>query len=257
MEFYLLRLSSAYKAGRLIEATSYSGADNLSGKTEYSYDERGRLIEESYYDSDGEGIRQKSLSYNAAGKRAEDFLFYASPGDVYEIEGATYNAAGASLIESIYDADDKLIEVVFYDDNRSPVFRTIMTYDADGNLVEDAQYTGDAFLNGQTPELIGSLPIDIALFKRTHTYDAEKKKIGESIYFTNSLKSKRVFLYDANGIKTEESEYGADGLLRNRVRFLYEYNSFGDWTKEAVLKWSAGNNKFEPHLVTYRTFTYY
>ena len=59
------------------------------------------------------------------------------------------------------------------------------------------------------------------------------------------------------GLKTEESEYGADGLLRNRVRFLYEYNSFGDWTKEAVLKWSAGNNKFEPHLVTYRTFTYY
>ena len=29
----------AYEAGRLIEATSYSGVDNLFGKTEYSYDE--------------------------------------------------------------------------------------------------------------------------------------------------------------------------------------------------------------------------
>ena len=71
------------------------------------------------------------------------------------------------------------------------------------------------------------------------------------------MKSKRVFLYDANGIKTEESEYEADGSLRNRVRFLYEFNSSGDWTKETVLKWSADGNDLEPYLVTHRTLTYY
>jgi len=34
------KIHVAYEAGRLIEATSYSGVDNLFGKTEYSYDER-------------------------------------------------------------------------------------------------------------------------------------------------------------------------------------------------------------------------
>ena len=251
-----LKVVLAYGDGRLKEVTSYSGLGALLGKTDYTYDVQGRLVEESFHNAAGEISRQKSFSYNASGKKVEDFFFDAGPGHAYEIEGAVYNAEGASLIESFYDSDGKLTEVLFYDDNRSLISRTIMKYDSDDNLVEDAQYIGSAILAGKAPELKDLLPFGTALFRRLYVYDAEKNKNEERLYFGDSLTSKRVLVYDG-GTKVEETEYGPEGSLRSKVRFSYEFNPSRDWTKQTLSRLSTKTAEFEPHIAIYRIITYY
>lgn len=246
-----------YEAGRLLQVNSYTSTNVFLSRIEYRYDAKGRLIEETSYDVNGEGSRQKSFSYNASGKRIEDYIFAADLGNTYEIEGILYNAAGSSLIESVYDTADRLTEVHFYDDDRSLIFKVIMLYDSKGNLVEDAQYTGDDFLNKKSPGLTDSLPVGTALFKRIHAYDEQNNKTEESLYFAGSFSSKRVFIYDAEGNKIEEEEYDANSSLRNKLRFSYEFNSFKDWTKQIVLKLCKESGSFEPNLAKFRAIIYY
>jgi antitoxin component YwqK of YwqJK toxin-antitoxin module len=246
-----------YEAERLIAVNSYTGTNALLSKTVYRYDTEGRLIEEISYGVDGDESRQKSFHYNASGKRIEEYFFAADPGNTYEVAGVLYNASGSSLIESVYDTDDRLIEVLFYDDDRSLIFKTIMHYDLNGNLVDAAQYTGDAFLNKELHGLADTLPAGTALFKRIHSYDDHNKKTEESLYFAGSFSGKKVFFYDAEGNKIEEEEHDANGSIKNRWRFSYEFNSFMDWTKQITLKLCKESGGFEPDLATYRTITYY
>lgn len=246
-----------YEAGRLIGVNSYTGTNILLSRTVYCYDTEGKLIEEISYDVDGEESRHKTFYYNASDKRIEDFFFATNTGNTYEVEGVIYNAAGASLIESVYDTDDRLTEVLFYDDDRSLIFKTIMLYDSKGNLVEDAQYTSDAFLNKKSPELTDLLPAGAALFKRIHAYNEQNNKIEESLYFAGSLSSKRVFIYDVEGNKIEEEEYDAKGSIRSKLRFYYEFNSFKDWTKQIISRLCKETARFEPDLATHRIISYY
>lgn len=118
------------------------------------------------------------------------------------------------------------------------------TYDARGNLTENAEYKANGSLDG----------------KVIYTYDA-RSNITELAYYKadGSLDRKAIYTYDDKGNMTEAASYNTDGSLAWKDIYTYEYDKFGNWTKEII---SAEVSKFgkvylEPQVVTIRTITYY
>jgi hypothetical protein len=243
--------------GKLAVKTYYKGVGVLSGKSAYTYDEQNRLIEEVLYTADGYPTERKLSAYDIEGRRVEEFSPDQSEGNSFALKGAIYTAEGARKIQSIYNAEGDLAEVLFYDASDSLISKVSFSYDAEGNLIEDAQYVGDSFFKEEEPTLAGLFSAETPFFRRVYLYDMRGNKVEENIYLAGSLGRKKTFIYDPNGNLLEEAEYEADGSLIGKVSFHREFNDQGDWVKEIVSKCDITTNEFEPVIVTYRTITYY
>lgn len=247
--------------GRLTEEAHYRSEEILIGTSEYKYDTNGRPIEKVSFTNDGHLASKKICNYDSSGRKEEELFIEDAAFEAntvsYQVEDALYNIERARLVRSMYDADDRLTEVLFYSSDGSLITKLNMIYDIDGNLIREAQSTGVGLLAAKVPELADLLPVGSPLFIREFAYDSHGRKIEEKRYVGESLESKKVFTYDVEGVKTEEAEYETGDTLRSRVSFEYEFNSLGDWTKETVSRQVGESGRFEPVAVKYRTITYY
>ncbi len=116
-------------------------------------------------------------------------------------------------------------------------------YDDKGNLKEELLYSN----NGK-------------LWTRTvYTYQGNHKE--ELVYDEKgALNQKETYTLDAKGNEIEEVDFNAqDNSIRDKYSYTYEYDSQGNWIKQAMFKWVTkdGKSSLEPYSVDYRTITYY
>jgi hypothetical protein len=68
-----------------------------------------------------------------------------------------------------------------------------------------------------------------------------------------------VIVSDAKGYVTEVASYRADGSVKKRLLYGYEFDAKGNWIKKTKSEWITKNGKsfFEPRQIISRTITYY
>jgi len=92
------------------------------------------------------------------------------------------------------------------------------------------------------------------------TYGVNGKRIENTSYpGRDSLIGKEEYKYDNRGNIVEMTLRDDHGSILSREAYLYEFDTFGNWTKmvTSLVVFENGQLKSEPVEVTYRTVTYY
>ena len=114
--------------------------------------------------------------------------------------------------------------------------RRIKTYDAKGNLTEEARYKADGSLdwklvyshdgNGNLTEEARHVGDGKAVWKRIYTYDAKGNKTSSTTYEIVGSRAwqteKHVYTYDNKGNLTVDASYYRDGSLNDKRTYVYD-----------------------------------
>lgn len=222
---------TSYEKGKTTD-TVYAADGSIESKEVTTLGEGQRITGITYYDRQGALTHKKIYRYEA--DRPLGIETYSADMTLLQKEIYVYNSRGLSAIEQ-YDGEGTLLDRRSYEseirDNRSES----LSYDADGT------YRGK---------------IVSPVFT-----DGPKGRISERLYYSanGSLERREVFTESEDGRIAERAAYKSDGSLDYKWRAVYEYDSYGNWTKETKETWVTKNGKsfFEPTYVTYRTITYY
>lgn len=256
----------------------------------YSYDSQGRLLKIA---NSAKPENPISFQYDDRGRktklqvaRPEDYTpNTANAGTPFSVADAAPNLPDGGSATTFYDQHDRPTEVHVRDAHGELVSRAIRTYDEDGRVSEEhvvwdrpeklfpAQVYADVLKAGipieefrrQMMEVMGghSGPSSIA-----YTYDAQGRvtQIRRRIFndeYTSEI------AYNEHGYKALEIERRArigdqsgqpqrPGLPSySEVRYSYEYDDRGNWTKETVSYRSGPDEAFVSSTGRRRQLTYY
>lgn len=281
------------EAGKLLKIASGTEGQALS-ETIYSYDLLGRQQKIISPDS---GKNPISFSYDEAGRktsimtsRAEDYRAnMASGGSPFEATQMLPNLPGGGTATTIYDAQDRAVEVVVRDSNGEIVKRATRKYDEQGRIAEEMQILDNPAtmfppeFRTQMAEQVG---VSADQFMEELSAQIAKFMVGKSPYSVS-------YRYDAKGrlkhtrrqifnqseeIETSYNEYGdieseITRLVRDEkeadssavpllpeyseVRYSYRHDDRGNWIEKTVSYRSSPDGLFQSSSVTQRTLTYY
>jgi hypothetical protein len=272
------------KEGRLKSYESYSSAVDKTlstpQKNEYKLDDKGNVIEQVNYQSDGTLGSRFLYKYDAKGNKTEE-IFYGRNGSRMGKLLNTYDEAGHQLTTTSYNEDDSIS------------WKIVVTYNTKGNKTEWVQYlTGilryritynyddksrvieqETFEYNKTPNLRSShAPVP---GKIIYTYnDTKRTKEIETYNEDGSLKDKMIYLMDERGNEVGWRTFNADGSPKETALYWYdkttllrklsgietaniEYDPTGNWIKKVRLIKSADAAEPEAYSTEYRDITYY
>lgn len=194
------------------------------------YNEKGNLLEETFYHPNGLPAAKVVYSYDDRGRHAEEAVF---KGDASRPSRLIYrhNESGRVIEKMIYRADGAFDWKVAYG------------YDQKGNKKEVAVYQADGALSA----------------KRIYLHDGAGNEIEEAVYSSEALVSKGTFGYDGRGNRTIEIYSLPKGTVSAEYIYDYEFDAVGNWTRRtrSSLDPGSGRTDFEHSDVAYRTLSYY
>ncbi len=205
-----------------------------------SYDRKGHLIEEVQI------YTQQALDFTSVFTRDDTGQL---------IEGLEYDANGTLAFKWTYthDAVSGLIEEKRFTPDGTFFSRATYRYDADGNLIEENRFP----------------PHSKNHFRWIYKYDTAGRLIEESHYMirsgitperrVNSLNSRRVFVYDQNGVLIEETRYNGLGKIMTKKHYQYEYDKIGNWISQTASEPLPNPDGLPliPTEITHRKITYH
>lgn len=175
--------------------------DSLISKSKEKYDEKGNLIVNLIFNTDGSFNSEYTFKYDEKGNKIE----------------AKHFPAGLEANTTFkYDAKENKIEENCYKSDGSLSLRITFKNDEKGNNVEENWYYPDGSLYN----------------KYTFKYDERGNKIEENVYNPDgNLENKYTLKYDEKGNKIEEIAYNPDGSFENKWNYTYEFDNTGNWLK--------------------------
>lgn len=218
--------------------------DNDTIKTNYVYDAKNQLVEESVFDK-GIEIKKTEFSYDNKGNKVSE-TFY-SEGKFWNKKTYSYNDKGQE-IETILYNDKNIIDLHFK-------FR----YDSKGNKIEELTLEPNGAISTRTAFEYNSDKLLIlkeiynnqnALVKKyTYAYNSDKKEIENCVYWNNgAFMRKFSYAYTEQGDICSEEE---TGYATNKRTLDYQYDTQGNWVK---IIYTKGD---KPLYVIERTLEYY
>jgi len=231
---------------------------------ETSYNRRGDVIEERWYDSSGNLDFRVLFTHDAkenvgeiVRRDAQDNLLerhvYRHDSRGRQTESVSYDSDGKLTTRGEYRHDEKenVIECVFRDDKGFQKNRRLDVQDAKGRRIRTEWYDADNTLKWRTLVAYGS--DDTRIEETSCDYNPD-----------GSLDRKTVSTYDARRRILSEATYAADGSLQETFEYAYEYDWRGNPIKQTRLKLvqkeglpGEGASIYDPDSVTYLTLTYY
>lgn len=281
------------QAGKLLKIASGIEGQVLS-ETIYSYDLQGRLQKIISPDS---GKNPISFSYDDLGRktsimtsRPEDYRAnMASGGSPFEATQMLPNVPGGGTATTIYDEQNRAVEVVVRDSNGEIVNRATRKYDEQGRIAEEKQILDNPatmFPLEFRTQMAQQAGVSADQFMEELSAQIAKFMVGKSLYSVSyrydakgRLKhSSRQIFNQSEEIETSYSEYGeieseitrrvrhdneadpnAGPLLPEylEVRYSYRHDERGNWIEKTVSYRSNPDGAFQSSSVTKRTLTYY
>ena len=190
------------------------------------FDSTGKQVESDEFTSKDTLVDKLLYNYDTAGKLAST-VCTDNDGKIQWKSIYTYDENGNKIDESQYNANDELV-------NRS-IFKYV-----DGKQIEESFYNSDGALlgkfitklddKGRKAELAQYNEEGMLEIKQTYSYnDAGKlSEIAYSDMFGRTLK-KTVYRFDASYSVTEEQTYNAHNKLA--IRIIFKYDTYGNVTK--------------------------
>jgi len=184
----------------------------LVHQDEYEYDENGKLIKETYYDSEGNVSSVSEYTYDSNGRiiklishneSDEITMNYAFEYD--ESGNLTKFMDGFNVTVYTYSSENVLFESTDSNGETGELYNKA-TYDANGNAIEYISYESD-----------GSVRVT-----EKYTYDSFGKATEHTVYDSEgNIEQKEIFKYDKNGNLTEESDTRYSNDKETTVTTLY------------------------------------
>lgn len=194
-----------------------------SGHVKISYNEQGQPVEWQVSDANGNLLNRLIRTYDENGRVAEirytieNFLL-SLPAEAQK-EFSAQPGAAEELMQG-------LAQLLGEQRNFT---RTTYAYDADGRLIEQHQYTGYA--------MEGTTKI---------TYNDHSDKLEEQTFTTGDPNPPR-------DSQSSEPQSSGPPAQESRVRYSYKYDTFGNWTEQAISSFTSPNDA----TVTRRIIIYY
>jgi antitoxin component YwqK of YwqJK toxin-antitoxin module len=213
------RIEDRYDADRRqIEFLNYDGAGNMWLRGTFTYDEKGKVKEETTYNGDGSLRSKRSLKRNEQGQVLE-LIEYNAKGIVMEKLSNTFaNGALATTFRSLHYPD-------------GTVLRTEATEMAT-KRVESINYNRDGSVQSKT------IRVDREI--------SEYAKDGSLV---------RTTTISTQGRLLDEVIVGPNGPTKREAQLPDQIDSHDNWIVQT--KWHADPNGSRPLKTTYRTITYY
>jgi YD repeat-containing protein len=285
-------------SGRLLKMSQGNETEKLA-ETVYSYGDDGRLLKVTnsrtadnpvVFRYDDHGSKTKVQASRAADYRPN----LASNADaLFESADTPPNLPGGGTATTIYDEQDRPVEVQVRDANGELVSRALRTYDAEGRVAEEkdvlqspemlipaeqrAKILQAAREQGEPPEeVLKQLRAQLTtlmggqsgVVSVSHEYDSQGR-IKQTRRRVFNREQQIDITYNQQGdklleITRESALFGenpdATAPLRptySEVRYSYKYDERGNWTEQAVSYRSSPDDTFGPPTVTTRTLTHY
>lgn len=218
----------------LIKRTSYNENDEMTGWTEYEYDEEGNVIRANSYDENGEWLSKTKYTYDAVEIKEErtmsgyqthekiwdndgkclKYVIYnlGLDGTASEIQKSLYSYdeyGRINRIDSFLDGEIWLEEEYIYDD-KNKVIKNVISYDENGeaDLGERVEYSVEYICNDNGKILEEYLYLD--------------EENPEELY------SWKEYEYNAQENCIEIREFGGDGIVWSIWRCEYLYDNAGN-----------------------------
>jgi YD repeat-containing protein len=278
--------------GRLLKKTTTNSASPVS-ESKYNYDEKGRIISITgdplgtsafEYDDNNRKIRIVSPLSEPLIPEGTQYMF-----PMPEAEDPYLPIPTGGHAKIFFNEQDQPVEWQVSDANGNLVNRLLRTYDENGRLAE-LRYTIESFqylLSAEAQQQLMAEPgaaEEMAkqltkllgeqrnLSRITYTYDADGRLTEKRHYTGHSMESTTKIAYNDHFDKLEEHEFTTGDpnpprdvqsgevssaarppSQKSEVRYSYKYDTFGNWTKQAV---SSPTSPNEVTTVT-RTIIYY
>jgi YD repeat-containing protein len=275
--------------GRLTEVTYATVGTSAPMTTSYSYDAAGRL--ERVAERHGSGSERTVAVYvfDASGRKKKTEFLSAGPPNLAMmcgVEGSEigYGVPGAATITTLYDDQDRPVEVVFHDATHALLRTVTFTRDTTGDVV-----TEDARMAPAGPYHFKDGPRDISPDDRaqfaamigaafgsivtTFSYDSDGQLIERSRHMGTLRDEWTTFAYDDHGNSVHERTESRDRNMRldenggmqtleenmrtHESRVEYTYDPVGNWTERVVSARFDPQAEFERTNVERRTIEYH
>lgn len=264
--------------GRLLKKV-YGKRGEPARENLYSYDDEGRILTltisehsriEYHYQADGSKISVQTFDP----KTIEGTRDSVSASPVWDSAQVGSGVPMGGNVTMIYDSDDRPTEMQVRSADGQLVTRIVRTYDAQGRLAGEKpleQNLGLLIFDRMPPEKRASLsPDQIQAIQEwkglnalgpeagtTFAYDA-KGRITETRERNLVGDKKTTILYNEQGDKAHElttfnnnQEVPIGVRLDSDLRYAYQYDSYGNWTKRTETRADGSS------AVTRRMLTYY
>lgn len=286
---------SRFRPDGKITSAEYHNPDGSTGSSKYLYDDAGRLLEMQFgealrysYDELGRPLRVvimnkgggsrelESYAYDQQGKGVKTYYVVEREPGVgfsYAVEDTeiSYGASDAATIQTVYDADSRPEETIFYGSDGRVLRRLVFHRDRAGRLLKEEMITvEDPAVADLPPELLKAAFGGIVT---EYGYDDMGRIAERRMHMGVLSESRTTYRYDDHGNRleeiTEESSrdmgLNEEGELqpsnersnRHHVRFEYAYDARGNWTECIVWSRLEPNPDFQRSNIQRREITYY
>lgn len=227
--------------------TRYNENGDIEGyQTEYIYDENNRNTETIRYNSDGTvSLRSiytytdngyEQINYNPDSTVNSSYIYLVNEnGNIIERQGYDSNGVLTSREQNSWD-NGNILESQLFDADGNLNAKTTFSYDANGNLLEQAGYLPDGSggvslqikytytynsLNQRIETLIEYV-LQNRTWKTTYTYN-EEGRISGSISYTEegNVQSSSIYEYDLDNGRVERYQYDSEMNLTQTRTDLY------------------------------------
>lgn len=215
------------------------GSEDWNSIVYMEFNTRGNLSRESVPMSDSSDPSHVWYAYNANNVLIGKYLSYPARPDLnfagrdvpvelakkFDSRGnvvlwANYNGWTGDkqgTVKCKYNAKGKIIEKSEYDAESNKTEKTTWKYNSKGKVIEEARYNGADFLDS----------------KYVCKYDKKGNRVEILSYDSNSLNSKKLLHYSANGILAFTEKYNSENNLDEIT--LYSYDKRGNMVEKRKL----------------------
>lgn len=212
----------------LIKRTSYNENDEMTGWTEYEYDEEGNVIRENYYTENSELGGWAEYKYDKEGNRIER-KYYDENGEIFfEVEG---------------DYEGNVLRSVSY--SGTDMYEVVRLYDEQGRVKTEQHFSNgekssrnEYIYDNRNEETRKNFFYDENGEEETWRWEYERlysddgKVLSEYAYLvedtSKSLSYWREYIYNTQGDCVEIKEYNDEGSAARVQRSEYLYDDQGN-----------------------------
>ncbi|MBI4947312.1 MAG: hypothetical protein HY840_13040 [Bacteroidetes bacterium] len=191
----------------------------------YTYNDQGKLVEESYYDSTEKNILYKDQYQYNENRTLSMKTEYGQKGQKIFSVSSIYNPQKQEIERAVIDSSGKLQSklIFFYDVKKNIASENELN--SFGKVITKKIFTYNPKNNLTSLTIVKN---DTITSKYSHEYNAMEQKIKTVCYNSDgTINYKTVFNYNAKGMLSEETTYQGTGFSK----MSYQYDSKGNMTQ--------------------------
>jgi hypothetical protein len=231
------------------------------------FDTAGRLIQEQFFTYDGSILYQYKYLYDSMGRRLEASGTHSKFTYLPDRIAYVYDSVGNLVTENGFNSQGKLVNKsdYGYDEKRRKIRRASMSYHPEERS-KPHQWTYDYYENGLVKEErafadegAGFRPTDSlgAPHRKFIMYNSQNKPAVVLRYNVNdALAGLESIVYDERGNELEETEYDSTGALKNRTKYSYRFDKFGNSVVQKTYEWDSETRTYQLNEIHYQRIEY-